>query len=47
MSYEVYRYLQSIWQTSLEQAKLIVLDNFKSLHKNRNIHSLFDLESNS
>lgn len=47
MNDEVYRYLQSIWQTSLEQAKLIVLDNFKSLHKNRNIHSLFDLESNS
>lgn len=47
MNDEVYRYLQSIWQISLEQAKLIVLDNFKSLHKNRNIHSLFDLESNS
>lgn len=43
MNDEVYQYFQSTWQSSLEEAKLIVLDNFKSLHKNKNIDSLFGL----
>lgn len=39
---EVYRYLQSTWQSSLEQTKSIVLNNFYTLQNPSKIKSLFD-----